>query len=154
MAPLQNQVKNFWLRKQKITDEMEKVLEPVIDSVKKVFELVTETITDTTKKSHNTNTDLNENFLEIRSDKGKIDFYLTTPVIIFFLSESENHFQFKKDQKSDEMKIFLINTNIPFTLHSNWFKFRDTNKKFELKGDHLAMKTTCIFHIDKSHSCD
>ena len=62
----------------------------------------------------------------------------------------ENTTQFKlvKDFNSNRVNDLKINKTIPITLYGNILTFRDTGKKFELKGDLLEMITNTKFNVD------
>ena len=47
-----------------------------------------------------------------------------------------------------------INNSIPITLHNKLLTFRDTKKRFELKGDLLKMITNKIYNVDLASLSD
>ena len=49
--------------------------------------------------------------------------------------ENTTQFIFVKDSNSNRINDLEINKTIPITLYNNLLTFRDTGKKFELKGD-------------------
>ena len=66
------------------------------------------------------------------------------------ISNPENTSQFKivKVSSSSRVKDLLINNSIPITLHDNLLTFRDTSKKFELKGDLSKMITNKNYFVN------
>ena len=60
--------------------------------------------------------------------------------LLFSLSKITNpgnttQFKLVKGHNSNRVNDLLIHNTIPFTLYNKLLQFRDTGKKFELKGD-------------------
>ena len=154
---LQNQVKVVRLPdklgKQNFHDDMEKVFEPLTDTLKKTSENISKTITETSIKNKAIE-NLNEKFLELLNDKGLIAPYLTSSLVEVFKFDNKSQFRLRKDPNSTKIIDFLIHGNIPVTIFSNMITFRDSNKTFKLEGDLLKIITNHKFNVDHSNQQD
>ena len=59
-----------------------------------------------------------------------------------------------KDSNLNRVKDLLIHNSIPITLHDSLLTFRDTCKRFELKGDLLKMLTNKNYNVDLASLSD
>ena len=150
---LQNQVKVVRLQdklgKQNIQEDMEKVFEPLTNTLKKTSENITKSINNN-KSIEN----LNEKVLELTNDKGLIAPYLALPLVEVFKFDNKSQFRLRKDPDSTKMSDFLIHGKIPVTIFSNMITFRDSNKTFKLEGDLLKVITNHKFNVDHSNQQD
>ena len=136
---LQNQVKAVKLQykwgKQNFHEDMKKLFEPVTDTIKNTYEGLRKSIFLTSKENNKTLENLNNRLLELMYDRS-----IMASILLSFLSKNtnpENKSQFKllKEPILNRVNEFLIKKTIPVTLHNIWLTFRDTDKKFELRGD-------------------
>ena len=65
--------------------------------------------------------------------------------------EHTSQFKQVKDPSSNMVNDLLLNKTIAVTLHNNLLTFRDTDEKFELKGDPLKMITNKNYNIELSN---
>ena len=155
---LQNQVKVVRLQdklgKQNFHENMEEVIEPLSDTLKKTSDNITKTITENSINNNKAIENLNENILELMNDKGIIAPYLTTSLVEVFKKDNESQFRLKKEPNSTKMNDFLIHGNISVTIFSNMITFRDSNKTFRLEGDLLKVITNYKFNVDHSSPQD
>ena len=80
--------------------------------------------------------------------------YLASSVVNHFKPENKSQWKLWKDPNSIKVKIFLINENIPVTLHSNILTYRDSNKSFILDGDLLRTMINYKLNVDHSNTQD
>ena len=158
LVSLQNQVKVVKLQdklgEQNFHEDMKKVFEPMVDTIKDVSENITKTITETSKKNTKAISDLNEKVLELMDEKGLIAPYLTSSLVEVFKKDNKSQFRLRKDPNSTKMNDFLIHGTIPVTIFSNMITFRDSNKSFRLEGDLLKIITNHKFNADNSSHQD
>ena len=60
-------------------------------------------------------------------EKGLIAPYLAFSLVNLFKPDNKSQFRLGKDPNSTKMNDFLIDGNIPVSLHSNMITFRDSN---------------------------
>ena len=158
LASLQNQVKAVRLQdklgKQNFHEDMKKVFEPVTKSLENTSQDITKTITETSVKNNQAIENLDNKILEIMNDRGLIASYLLSPVAKIFNPENTTQFKLVKDSSSNRANDLLIHNTIPITLYNNLLTFRDTGKKFELKGDLLKMITNKNYNVDLASLAD
>ena len=151
-VPLQNQVKAVRLQdklgKQKFHEGMKKVFKPVTKTLKSSSENITKTFTETSFNNNKAIENLNNNFLEIMSDRGILASYLMSPLSKITNPENTNQFKVLKDSSSNRVIDLLIHNTIPITLYNNMLTFRDIGRKFELKGDLLERITNKNYNVD------
>ena len=80
--------------------------------------------------------------------RGIIASYLLFPLSKIINTGNINQFKLVKDSISNRVNDLLIHNIIPFTLYDNLFTFRETSKKFELKGNLLKMITNKNYNVD------
>ena len=97
---------------------------------------------------------MNENFLELMNDKGMIDPYLASSLVILFTPEHKSQFRIMKDLNSTKMNGFSINGGIPVTLFSIMLTFRASKKSFKVDGDLLETMTNYVFKVSFSNPKD
>ena len=152
---LQNDVKAVRLQdklgKQNFHENMEKVFEPLTDTLKKTSDNITKTITETSVNNNKAIENLNEKILELMNDKGIIASYLALPLVEAFKKGNKSQFRIKKDPDSTKLNDFLIHGKISVTIFSNMITFRDSNKFFRLEGDLLKVITNHKFNVDHSN---
>ena len=68
--------------------------------------------------------------------------------------EHTSQFKLVKDPNSNRVKNLLIKKIIPVTLYDNLLIFRDSNTKFNLKGDLLKIITNYNFNTDRHQPQD
>ena len=87
-------------------------------------------------------------------DRGIIASYLMS--LLSKITNLENTSQFKlvKDHNSNRINDLLIKNTIPNIFYNNLLTFRDTGKKFELKGDLLKMITNNNLNVDLASLAD
>ena len=140
---LQNEVKVVKLQdklgKQNFHENMEKVFEPLTNTLKKTSE-------NNIKAIEN----LNEKVLESMNDKGLID----SSLIEVIKSDNKGQFRLTKDPDSTKPNDFLINDKIPITIFNNMLTFRDTKKVFKIEGDLYKVLTDYKFNVDHSNQQD
>ena len=133
---------------------MKKVFEPVTKSLENTSENITKAITETSIKNNQAIENINNNLLEIMNDRGILATYLMSPLSRITNPENTSQFKLVKDPSSNRVNDLKINKLIPITLYGNMLTFRDTNKKFELKGDLLEMITNSKFNVDLASLSD
>ena len=79
--------------------------------------------------------------LETMKGRGIIASYLLSPLSKITNPGNTSHFNLVKDANSNRVLDLVIHNLTPFTLYDNLFTFRETSKKFELKGNLLKMIT-------------
>ena len=158
LVSLQNQVKVVKLQdrlgEQNFHEDLKKVFEPVTKSLNNTSENITKAITESSKDNNLTLENLNNKLLEIMNDRGILATYLMSPLSRITNPENTSQFKLVKDPSSNRMNDLKINKLIPITLYGNMLTFRDTNKKFELKGDLLEMITNSKFNVDLASLSD
>ena len=158
LASLQNEVKIVRLQdklgKQNFHEDMKKVFEPVTKSLEKTSENLTKAITEKSIKNNLAIEKININLLEIMNDRGILATYLMSPLSRITNPENSSQFKLVKDPSSNRVNDLKINKTIPITLYGNMLTFRDTNKKFEFKGDLLEMITNSKFNVDLASLSD
>ena len=158
LASLLNQVKVVRLHdklgKQNFHEEMKKVFEPVTKSIKDVSEEVTKTMIENSIKNNQALENLNNNFLEIRNDRGILAEYLMSPPTKITNPQTSSQFKLVKDSNSNRVNDLKINKTISLTFYNNLLTLRDTDKEFELKGDLLRMITNKNFNVDLASLAD
>ena len=82
------------------------------------------------------------------NDRGIIASYLLSPLSKLFNPENTTQFKLVKDSTSDRVNGLKINNSIPITLYNIILTFRDTGKKFELKGNLLKMITNKNYNVN------
>ena len=152
LVSLQDQVKTVRLQdklgKQNFHEDMKKVFEPVTKSLENTSENLTKAITETSIKNNLAIENINNNLLEIMNDRGILATYLMSPLSRITNPENTTQFSLVKAHISNRVNDLLITNTIPITLYGNILTFRDTRKKFELKGDLLEMITNTKFNVD------
>ena len=158
LVSLQNQVKVVKLQdklgEQNFHEDLKKVFEPVTKSLENTSENITKAITETSIKNNQAIENINNNLLEIMNDRGILATYLMSPLSRITNPENTSQFKLVKDPSSNRVNDLKINKLIPITLYGNMLTFRDTNKKFELKGDLLEMITNSKFNVDLASLSD
>ena len=158
MVSLQDQVKTVRLQdklgKQNFHEDMKKVFEPVTKSLEKTSQHITKTITEYPIENIQAIENLNNKLLEIMNDRGILASYLMSPLSKITNPENTTQFKLIKDSSSNRVNDLKINNSIPITLHNNLLTFRDTNKRFELKGDLLKMITNKNYNVDLASLSD
>ena len=158
LVSLQNQVKVVKLQdklgEQNFHEDLKKVFEPVTKSLNNTSENITKAITETSIKNNLAIENINNNLLEIMNDRGILATYLMSPLSRITNPENTSQFKLVKDPSSNRVNDLKINKLIPITLYGNMLTFRDTNKKFELKGDLLEMITNSKFNVDLASLSD
>ena len=148
---LQNEVKVVRLQnklgEQNFHEDMTKVFEPLTDTLKKISENITKTITENSINNNKAIENLNEKVLETMNDKGLIDGSL----IEVIKSDNKGQFRLTKDPNSTKPNDFLINEKVPVTIFSNMLTFRDTKKIFKIEGDLYKVITDYKFNVDHSN---
>ena len=133
---------------------MKKVFELVTKSLENTSQDITETITETSLKNNQAIENLNNKLLEIMNDRGIISSYLLSPLSKIFNPENATQFKLINDSTSDRVNDLKINNSIPITLYNNILTFRDTGKEFELKGDLLKMITNKNYNVNHASLSD
>ena len=158
LVSLQNQVKVVKLQdklgQQNFHEDLKKVFEPVTKSLNNTSENITKAITENSIKNNLAIENINNNLLEIMNDRGILATYLMSPLSRITNPENASQFKLVKDSSSNRVNDLKINKKIPITLYGNMLTFRDTNKKFELKGDLLEMITNSKFNVDLASLSD
>ena len=151
LVSFQDQVKvvklQYKLGEQNFHEDLKKVFEPVTKSLNNTSENITKAITETSIKNNQAIENINNNLLEIMNDRGILATYLMSPLSRITNPENTSQFKLVKDPSSNRVNDLKINKLIPITLYGNMLTFRDTNKKFELKGDLLEMITNSKFNV-------
>ena len=152
LVSLESQVKGVRLQdklgKQNFQEDMKKVFELVTKSLENTSQDVTKTITEFSIKNNRAIEKLNNKFLEIMNDRGILATYLTSPLSKITYPENASQFKLVKDSNSNRVNDLKINKTLPITLYNNMLTFRDTGKEFELKGDLLKMITNRTYNVD------
>ena len=158
LASLQDQVKVVRLQdklgEQNFHEDIKKVFEPVTKSLENTSENLTKAITETSIKNNLAIENINNNLLEIMNDRGILATYLMSPLSRITNPENTSQFKLVKDSSSNRVNDLKINKLLPITLYGNMLTFRDTNRKFELKGDLLEMVTNSKFNVDLASLSD
>ena len=92
-------------------------------------------MTENAFKNNQALENLNDNFPEIMNDRGSIASNLLSLLSKNIKPEITGQFKLVKDRNSNRVKDLLIQNTISTTLFNNLVTFRDTGKKFQLKGD-------------------
>ena len=142
------------LGKQNFHENMEKVFEPITQSIEKTSENITKSLTETSIKNNKAIENLNEKSLELMDAKGLIAPYLTSSLVNLFKPENKSQFRLKKDLNSTKINDFIINGGIPITIFSDMITFRDSKKVFKLDGYLLESITNYDFNVDHSNQKD
>ena len=152
LASLLDQVKAVRLQdklgEQNFHEDMKKVFETVTRTNKDVSEDVTKSMMVTSKENNQALENLNKKLLEITNDRGILATYLTSTLSEITNPENSSQFKLVKDPNSNRVKDLKRNKTIPIILYNNMLTFRDTGKKFELKGDLLKMITKKNYNVD------
>ena len=127
---------------------MKKVFEPATKSLENISENLTKALTETSIKNNLAIENINDKLLEIMNDRGVLATYLMSPLSRITNLENSTQFKLVEDYNSNRVNDLLINNTLPITLYGNILTFRDTGKKFELKGDLLEMITNTKFNVD------
>ena len=158
LASLQDQVKVVRLQdklgKQNFHEDMKRVSEPVTRSLENTSENLTKAITESSKENNLALEILNNKLLEIMNDRGILASYLMSPLSKITNPENTSQFNLVKDHNSNRVNDLLLKNTIPFTLYNNLLTFRDTGKKFEMKGDLLKMITNNNYNVDHASLAD
>ena len=158
LVSLQDQLKIVKIQdklgEQNFHEDLKKVFEPVTKSLNNTSENITKAITESSKDNNLTLENLNNKLLEIMNDRCILATYLMSPLSRITNPENTSQFKLVKDPTSNRVNDLKINKLIPITLYGNMLTFRDTNKKFELKGDLLEMITNSKFNVDLASLSD
>ena len=142
---LQNQVKAVRLQdkfgEQNYHQNSENFFKPLTDTIKYTCQNLTKAVTESSIMNNEALNDSNNKLLEILNDRGILASYLMSPLSKITNPENTSQFGLVKDSHSNRVKDLLIHNTIPTTLHDKLLTFRDTGRKFELKGDHSKMIT-------------
>ena len=134
LVSLKDQVKAVRLQdklgKQNIHESVKKLYEPLTDTIKDVSENITKTLTETSKENNIAIEKLNNKLLEIMNDRGILASYLMSPLSKITNTEISTQFKLIKVSSSNRVNDLKINNSIPITLHNTLLIFRDTNKQF------------------------
>ena len=155
---LQDQVKTVRLQdklgKQNFHKAMKKVFELVTKSLENTSQDITKTITETSLKNNQAIENIDNKLLEIMNDRGIISSYLLSPLSKIFNPENTTQFKLINDSSSDRVNDLKTNNSIPITIYNNILTFRDTEKEFELKGNLLKMITNKNYNVDHASLSD
>ena len=128
LVSLENQVKAVRfqdrLGEQNHLQNVEKLYEPLSDTIKYTSENSTKTITETYIHNNKAIENFNENFLELMNDKCVIAPYFAFSIVILYKPENKSQFRLIKDFNSTKMKSFLMNGGIPVTPIGKILTFR------------------------------
>ena len=86
--------------------------------------------------------------------RGIIASYLLSPLSKITNPKNSGKFKLVKDFSSNRNNDLKINKIIPVTLLDNLLTFRDTGRKFDLKGDLLKMITNKNYNVDLANLSD
>ena len=140
LASLQNQVEvrlQHKLGKRNFHDNIIKLQEPLIDTIKSTSENLPKTITETYINNNEAIETLNGELLKLINDNGMIAPYLASSLVNLFKPENKSQFRIIKHPNSTKMNDFLINNSVPVTLYSKKLIFRKTNRSCKLDADLL-----------------
>ena len=142
---LQNQVKLLGLQdklaKQNFHEVMKKVFELVTETIKDLTEDAKITMMESSKENNKALSNSNDKLPELMEDRGTLASHLLSLLSKITNPKNTSQFKLAKDPDSNRFNDLLINKTIPVTLYNNLLTFRDTDKKFELKGDLLKVIT-------------
>ena len=142
------------LGKRNFHENGKKLYELPTDTIKNTSEKLTKTITETSIKNNKGISDVKEKVSELINDTGIIAPYLACSLVNLFIPENKSQFKLKKDLNSTRMNDFLMNTSLPVTLYSIFLTSTDTNRSFKLNGDLLKTMTKYKLNVDHSNSQD
>ena len=158
LVSLENQVKVEILQdklgKQNFHENMKKVFEPATKSLENTSQDITKTIKEASTKNNQGIENLVNKLLEIVNDRGKLATYLMSPVSKITNPEITSQFKLIKDPSSNRINDLKINKTVPITLYGKIVTFRDREKKFELTGDLLEMKTDSKYKVNLASLAD
>ena len=158
LVSLQSQVKAVRLQdklgKQNFHEDMKKVFELITKTLENTSQDITKTITEASIKNNQAIEHLNEKILEIMNDRGILAYYLMSPLSKITNPENTSQFKLAKDYNSNRVNDLLIKNTIPFTLYGNILTFRDSNKQFELTGDLLKKITNNHYNVNLASLSD
>ena len=130
LVSLQNQVNEVRLQdklgEQIFQENIEKVFEPVTDTIKNTSAKLTKTITETSLENNQTLEKSNNKLLEIMNHSGIIASYLISPLSKITNPEHTSQFEVVKDSSSNRVNDLLIHNSVPITFHDNSLTFRDS----------------------------
>ena len=133
---------------------MEKVFEPVTESLENTSQKLTKAIIESFIKNNKALEHLNNKILEIMNDRGILASYLMSPLSKITNPENSSQFTLVKDYNSNRVNVLKVNKTKPSTLYNNLLTFRDTGKEFELKVDLLKMITNKNYNVDLASLSD
>ena len=133
---------------------MKKVFELVTKSLENTSGNITKTITETSIKNNQAMENLNNKLLEIIYDRCILALHLMSPLSKINIPEKASQFKLVKDSNSNRVNDLKINKTIPNTLYNNMLTFRDAGTEFELKGDLLKMVTNKNYNVDLASLSD
>ena len=128
LVSLQNQVKVVRLQdklgKQNFHEDMKKVFELNTKTLENTSQDITKTITETSNRNNQAIENLNNKLLEIMNDRGILPTYLKSPLSKITNLENASQFKLVKDSNSIRVNDLKINKTIPITLYNNMLTFR------------------------------
>ena len=158
LISLQNQKKVVKLQdklgEQNFHEDMKKVFELVTKSLENTSEKLTNAITESSTKNNQAKENVNNKLLEIMNDRGILATCLMSPLSKITNPENKSQFKLVKDHNSNRVNDLLMKNKIPITSYGNMLTFRDTNKQFELTGDLLEMITNKDYNVDHASLAD
>ena len=133
---------------------MKKFFEPVTKSLEKTSQDITKTIKETSTKNNQAIDNLNDKLLEILNDRGIRASYLLSPLSIVTNTEKKSQFNLLKDSNLNKVNDLLTHYTKTVISYNTLLTFRDTDKKFVLRGDLLKMITNRNYNVDHVNLSD
>ena len=152
LLSLQNQVKALSLQhnlgKQNFHVCMKKFFEPVTKTIKDASQDVTKNLPNTSEENDKALVNSNDKLLELLNDRCIIESFVLSPLSKTTKPEHTSQFKLVEDPDSNSVNDLLIKKTKANTLYKKLLTFRDSNKKFELRGDLLKMETIQNDNVD------
>ena len=134
--------------KRNFHEDIKKVFEPVIKTIKGTSEVLTKTLMVASTENNEVIPDVNNKFLERMKDQGSLASYLLYPLSKITNLGHTSQVNLVKDRNTNRVNDILMNKTIPVTLNDNLAIFRDTVKEFKLKRDLLEKITNKNYNAD------
>ena len=158
LASSKNQVDYLRLRNklgnQNFHENVEKVFEPLTDTIKESPRDITKTMTETSIKNDKSLENLNDKQLEIMNDRGILATYLMSLLTKVKNPENSSQFKLTKVAYTNRVNDLLIHNTITVDLYNSLLKFRDLGKKFQLQADLLKMICNRNYKVDLANLSD
>ena len=132
LVSLKNQVEEVRLQdtlgQQSFHENIEKVFEPVTDTIKNTFENLTKTLSESATENNQALENLTGKVSKIMNYRGIIATYLLSPLSKISNPESTSQFKLIRHYTSNRVNDLLIHNTKPVTLYNRLLAFRENDK--------------------------